>query len=524
MVRMKIMSKFSFRINIVAWFVLQSFLIAVVQAQPTDPIHEPDDLPNIIFIMADDLGWQDVGFMGSKWFETPNLDNLASESLVFNQAYMYPTCSPSRAALMTGQHSFRTGVYMVPVLERGSAADNIFSRWTVTQQNPMYSEVLSKNGYKLSHIGKWHLVGPNPEQEQQYPFKKPLKQPANGDFSWLKAHLTPQVQQYYPTGRGYDENVAGTFWGDPARGDKEGYRSQNGGYHAPFDNPFLKEKHSDEWLTDRLTDEAIDFISRHKQGPFFINLNFYSPHRPTVSRSKASLQHFLNKPGDQQTGQGVTESDKEKTQIAAYATMIASIDDNVKRLLDYLDANNLRENTLVIFTSDNGFNGIQSVNKRLRGEKGSFYEGGIRVPLIASWPSKINSGYSDIPVSGIDYFPTFLEMAKIDARDLLLDGDSLLPILQGRDLPERSIIWHLASKYKNPPATVIRRGKWKLVQYLLEDRVELYDLDADLAESKDLSNKEQKVVESLVNELTVWRDKNQVSVPANSVIASGMNK
>jgi len=164
--------------------------------------------PNIIFIMADDLGWQDVGFMGSKWFETPNLDKLAAESLVFINAYMYPTCSPSRAALLTGKQSFRTKVYNVPVLERGDSQQNIFSRWTVGMEHTMYSEPLKEAGYQLIHLGKWHLVGPNPEEETNYPFETPLKQPANGSLDWLPKHKSAEIQQYYPTGRGLNKNMS----------------------------------------------------------------------------------------------------------------------------------------------------------------------------------------------------------------------------------------------------------------------------------------------------------------------------
>ena len=166
--------------------------------------------PNIVFILADDLGMQDVGFMGSTYFETPNLDALAKESLVFNQAYMYPTCSPSRAALLTGKQSFRTGCYTVPVLERGTSKDNIFSRWTVGLEHPVYAQPLNDAGYKLIHLGKWHIVGPRPDQETELPFNKKLRQPGNSDLSWLAAHQTPEIQQYYPTGKGFHENVGGT--------------------------------------------------------------------------------------------------------------------------------------------------------------------------------------------------------------------------------------------------------------------------------------------------------------------------
>jgi arylsulfatase A-like enzyme len=504
-------------IFIVLLLIVSQQVLSASYSKKIDAANEK--LPNIIFIVADDLGWQDVGFTGSQWFETPNLDQLASESLVFDNAYMYPMCSPSRAAMMTGQHSFRTGVYMVPVLERGTSENNIYSRWTVTHDSPMYSELLKQKGYKLSHIGKWHLVGPHPEQEKNYPFKKALKQPANGDFSWLNAHLGAEVQQYYPTGRGFDENIGGSFWGDPARGYSQGYRSQSGGYKPPFKNPFIEQKASDEWLTDRLTDEAIDFVTRHKSQPFFINLNFYAPHRPTVSRSDTLLRHFMDKAGDPKTGQGVTNDQAQKENIAAYATMIKSIDDNIKRLLDYLTVNNLRENTLIIFTSDNGFNSFQSVNKNLRGTKGSFYEGGIRVPMLVNWPKQIDAGQVDVAVTGLDYFPTFMELANIDSQSLVLDGNSLLAVFKGKKLAERSLIWHLPSAYKNQPATVIRRDSWKLIQYHLTDEIELYNLTSDLAEKHDVSGQQPKIVSQLLNELKQWRKVNKVPLPPNTVIS-----
>ncbi|MDB4325976.1 sulfatase-like hydrolase/transferase, partial [Akkermansiaceae bacterium] len=258
-------------------------------AAPADDIRSASsDRPNIIFIMADDLGMQDVGFMGSTYFETPNLDALAAQSLVLNQAYMYPTCSPSRAALLTGKQSFRTGCYTVPVLERGTSKDNIFSKWTVGTEHPVYAQPLNDAGYKLIHLGKWHIVGPNPEKETDLPFKKKLGQPRNGDLSWLPAHQTPEIQKFYPLGRGFHENVGGTWWGDPARGYDKGYNAPSGGYFAPFKNPFITDKKDDEWLTDRLTSDAIDFIERHNEQPFFINLHYYSPHRPSVSRSEES--------------------------------------------------------------------------------------------------------------------------------------------------------------------------------------------------------------------------------------------
>lgn len=494
----------------IAYLVVMSlFVLTSCKAQQSEQTR-----PNIIFIMADDLGWQDVGFMGSNWFETTNLDALAKESLVFSNAYMYPTCSPSRTALLTGKQSFRTGVYNVPVLEKGDAEHNIFSRWTVDLKHTMYAEPLKKAGYKSIHLGKWHVVGPNPKEETNYPFKKPLKQPANGSLDWLQEHNSLEIQQYYPIGKGFDENVGGTWWGDPARGYQKGYKSESGGYKAPFKNPFIEDKKEDEWLTDRLTDEAISFIKKNKEIPFFVNLHYYAPHRPTVPRNKEQYQKFLNKIPDSLTGQG----EKRLEEIAGYATMIASIDDNVKRIFDYLDEQGLRKNTLVIFTSDNGFNGLQSNTNNLRGAKGTIYEGGIRVPAFVNWKGQIDAGISETPICGMDYFPTFLDLARVKEYKGVLDGASLVPLFKNKEFKERALFWHLASTYKNPPCSVIRKGDWKLIQFLNDGKVELYNLKEDLKETENLADKNIVKTAQLIRELTTWRKKNKVSLPLKSVL------
>ncbi len=471
--------------------------------------------PNIVFILADDLGMQDVGFMGSRYFETPHLDALAEQSVVFNNAYMYPTCSPSRAAILTGKQSFRTGCYTVPVLEKGSSNDNIFSKWTVDAEHAVYSKPLNEAGYKLIHLGKWHIVGPNPEQETDVPFAKKLGQPRNGDLSWLAAHRTPEIQQYYPTGRGFHENVGGTWWGDPARGYEKGYSAPGGGYVAPFKNPFIEDRPDDEWLTDRLTSDAIDFMERHKDGPFFVNLHYYAPHRPSVPRSEEALAHFMEKQGDPATGQGM-EPGKKKQEIAAYATMVQSLDANVKRIVDWLDQAGLRENTVLIFTSDNGFNGLQSRNEHLRGAKGNVYEGGLRVPALVNWPGRIRPGHSDEPIHGLDLFPTFLDLAGVSDYRGTLDGDSLVPLLTGEPMQERALFWHLASAYKNPPCSIIRRGDWKLIQFLKAGNIELYNLRDDLKEEHNLAAGHPEKAQALLKELVDWRRENNVPLPPSS--------
>lgn len=473
--------------------------------------------PNIIFIMADDLGWQDVGFMGSKWFETPNLDALAKESLVFNQAYMYPTCSPSRAALLTGKQSFRTQVYNVPVLERKNAPDrNIYSRWTVGKEHTLYAEPLQEAGYQLIHLGKWHIVGPDPKAEMAltYPFQQRIEQPPNGDLSWLAAHQSAEIEAYYPTGRGFHENVGGTWWGDPARGYDQGYKAASGGYKAPFKNPFITDKPTDEWLTDRLTDEAIDFMERNKEQPFFVNLHYYAPHRPTVVRNEEWMNKFMNKLPDSITGQGT----KKREEIAGYATMIQSLDENVGRLLAYLNEKGLRENTLIIFTSDNGFNGLQSTNKRLRGAKGTVYEGGLRVPALANWQGTIDPAATNIPICGLDYFPTFLEAAGIESYQGILDGHSLMPIFQAKNFTARPLFWHIASTYKNAPCSIIRSEEWKLIQFLNDGKIELYNLSEDLLESNNLAEEHVQISQKLLVELVAWRKENKIPLPTASML------
>lgn len=502
------------RLGVLRALALLLSLAIAVQVAAAPPHH-----PNFIFIMADDLGWQDVGFMGSQWFETPSLDRLAKESLVFNKAYMYPTCAPSRAALLTGKHSFRTGCYTVPVLEKGNAQDNVFSRWTVGVEHTVYAQPLKAAGYKTIHLGKWHIVGPDPLNElaMTFPLKQKLQQPSNGNFEWVKAHQGAEIQKFYPCGRGFDENVGGTWWGDPARGHSQGYNVAGGGYVAPYKNPFIKEGPEGEWLTDRLTSDAIAFMQRHRDEPFFVNLHYYAPHRPVIARSPEQLHKFMDKPGDPATGQGMNP--KTKKEIAAYATMVASIDENVQRIVDALEQAGLREKTVIFFTSDNGANGVVSGTKALRGVKGHVYEGGIRVPALINWPGHLKPRKTDIAICGMDYFPTFLELAGIRDYSGVLDGKSLVPLFtDDAEFPARPLFWHLGSGYMQPACSVIQRGKWKLIQFLKDGRSELYNLEEDQKESKDLSLTHPEVAARLIKELSEWRKINQVPLPPSSAL------
>lgn len=490
---------------------MKQFHLILLSLFLTGSAHVSARRPNIIFIMADDLGWQDVGFNGSKWFETPNLDAMAKESAVFKNASMYPTCSPSRTALMTGRHSFRTQVYAVPVGEKGNAEDNIFSRWTVEEKHPFYSKPLNKAGYKLIHLGKWHVVGPQPDKEKNYPFKRALSQPGSGSTKWVEKHKKEYIQ-YYPEGKGFHENVGGTFWGDPARGQRKGYSAPGGGYVSPYKNSFMKEPEAGKWLTDHLTDEAMRFIGENKDDPFFVNLHYYSPHRPSIPHSLEELKKYQEKVKDEVTGHH-TSATKE---IAAYATMVENVDHNVGRLLKYLDKQNLRKNTVVIFTSDNGFNSRQSMTTQLRGHKGVIYEAGIRVPSVINWPGHIAPTEVEDNITVLDYFPTILDIANVDNYSEQLDGQSVLPLAEGKQLAERSLFWHVASYWKQPPVSMMKKGKWKMIQFLLTGEVELYDLSNDPKEEKNLKLSHQKQSDLMLKEMTQWRKANQVPLPPSS--------
>ncbi len=476
---------------------------------------------NIIFILVDDLGYADVGFNGSRYFETPIIDSLAGRSVIFENSYMYPTSSPSRTALFTGLQSFRTGVYTVPVLEKGSCEENIFSRWSVSTQTPIYSEVLEGVGYRSIHLGKWHIVGPNPLEEEamEFPIAKKLSQPSPGDFSWVEEHKSnPEITKYYPQERGFERNVGGTYRGDPAL-IEGGYSHPDGGFRAPFTNPFIESREGDEWLTDRLTDEAIEFMEECDDEPFFVNLHYYAVHRPLVNRSEELYEKYLNKQGDETLGQGVG-SDEVRSRHATYATMIESVDDNVGRIVEYLKANDLLDNTVIVFSSDNGHNSLVSSNRTMRGAKGGVYEGGVRVPTFIHWGSNTTPCRVNSPISAVDYFPTFIDIAGVESYGGVLDGESVLPLLNG-DTPEwesRPIFWQLSSQYAHGTCSVVRVGRYKLLEFLASGEVELYDLESDPMESCNIATEQSEIRDRLLNIIYRWRKENSVELPPNSVV------
>ena len=429
---------------------------------------------NFVVILIDDLGWKDLGCYGATYYETPNIDQLALDGMRFTDAYAAAAvCSPTRAALLTGRYPARIGITdwmrMAPAgtstQERDppkEAYENV-GEGLLTPKNPFrmeleeqtVAEILSESGYKTAQIGKWHL----------------------GAETW------------YPDKQGFSFHRGGSDLGQPPN------------YFFPFSPKTshrlsgFEEGSEGEYLTDREADEAVAFIRRHREQPFFLYLSHYAVHTP-IQAKKDLEAHFQRKDrGDQKN--------------PAYAAMIASVDQSVGRVLAELEAQGLRDDTLVILTSDNG--GLASVtnNAPLRGGKGMPYEGGIRVPLIASWPGVIApESVSATPVSSIDIFPTLLEAADLPIpEDPPIDGESLLGVMEGREeLAREGLFWHFPH-YRGTdaePYSIVRSGDYKLIRYYDDGRLEVYNLTDDLGEQHNLAETLPEQTKQLDVLLSKW--------------------
>ncbi|MFO7973878.1 MAG: sulfatase [Candidatus Hydrogenedentota bacterium] len=432
---------------------------------------------NIVYINVDDLGWTDLSCQGSEYYETRNIDALASQGMVFTNAYATAAnCAPSRACAMTGQYTPRHGVYTVGDSARGKSKDRklipIENTLHIREDNLTIAHVLHNAGYRTCTVGKWHLS------------EDPLK-------------------------NGFDVNVAGGPWGSPSKG----------GYHSPYNYPNCTRNEKGEYLTDRLTTEAIAFVEENKDRPFFLYLPFYTVHRPL--QAKASLKaEFAEKDR--------TKAHKNPT----YAAMIASLDENVGRLMAALEKYDIADDTLVLFSSDNGAVWKTSKQWPLRAGKGSYYEGGIREPMIVRWPVVVEPGTTcDTPVSNIDFFPTFIEAAGVEKpREKILDGESLVAVLTGRGtLPDRALYWHFPiylqayvkegpvetrdPKFRTRPGSVVRYGDWKLHEYFEDGGLELYNLREDVGEKHNLAEERPEKRDELHAMLKHWREELGAPVP-----------
>jgi arylsulfatase A len=417
--------------------------------------------PNIVVIMADDLGWRDLHCYGNSKVDTPALDQLAVDGMRFTSGYSAsPVCTPTRAAMMTGQSPARSRITNhAPGNPDGFALEGSSLQEAANIRHlPLaavtIAERLSEAGYATAHVGKWHL-----------------------------SHISPNIlpglteKDLRPDKQGFVLNIGGYSGGGPPS------------YFAPYRIPTLADGKEGEYLPERLADEAIAFIRQHRSGPFFLNWWPYSVHFPMQAREETIAEY-------RQRG-GLKDP--------VYAAMIEDMDTAIGRFLKALDEAGLRDNTLVIFTSDNG--GYNGDNRPLRGLKGMLYEGGIRVPWIVRWPGKVQPGTSDsTPVISMDSYPTLLEVAGLPPTpNHPLDGKSLVPLLtQAPGFDRDSISFHYpnyAFHKQNRLGSAIREGSYKLIRNYDDDSLELYDLSNDIGENRNLASQSPDLVKRLADKL-----------------------
>lgn len=431
--------------------------------------------PNIIMIVVDDLGWSDVGYnQNSKLLETPNIDSLATQGLRFDNAYAgAANCAPSRAVLMSGQYGPRHGIYTVSPSARGDAR----TRKLIPTKNQRglkpevitLAETLKSAGYSTGHFGKWHL-GNDPDTQ------------------------------------GFDVNVAGSHQGMTFH------------YFSPYELPNIEDGKAGEYLTDRLTSEVIDWVKTKKDTPFFAYLPYYTVHTPFQAPVE-KIEKYRKK--------GI----KDKKQ-ATYAAMVELMDSNVGRILNMLEAEDLADNTLVIFTSDNGGYRMSSFPTPLRAGKGSYYEGGIRVPLLVRWPEKIKQNMDSTPVINADFYPTLVNLVNAKLPKQNLDGADLSATFLGQKaVKSRDLFWHFPvylqahhaktdqgqdPLFRTRPGSAIRSGDWKLIHYFEHDEYELYNLTDDIGEQNNLETEFPDKLNSLKEKLQAWRQEIAADTPTAS--------
>ena len=426
---------------------------------------------NVVLILIDDMGWKDAGCYGSTFYKTPNVDRLAAEGMRFTSGYAAcNVCSPTRAAIVTGRYPARLLLTQWLPSGRWSREKNKMREGRYVSNLPLeeitVAEALREHGYRTAFMGKWHL----------------------GTETY-----------YYPEHQGFDLNVAGRDYGAP------------GHYFYPFEGKWkipttgqtlfktapLSGEPGD-YLPDRLAEEAERFIRASADKPFFLMLSHYAVHSPFQAKEEIVAEY-----------EKVPEARRQGN--TTYAAMVESIDESVGRVTMVLRDLGIDDETLVIFTSDNGGMWKATSNAPLRANKGSNYEGGLRVPFIIKWPGKASPGaVSDVPVICTDLYPTILEALGLPAKPHQhVDGKSLVPLLTGGSLAERGIFWHYPHYNQHPqsfPSGVVRAGPWKLIERFETGELELYNLDDDIGETKNVANESVAKRDFLSQMLTEWRE------------------
>lgn len=440
--------------------------------------------PNIVFIVADDLGWADLGCYGSSFYETPHLDRLAKQGMRFTDAYAASNvCSPTRAAILTGKSPAR--LHLTDWLTgRPDRPDQKLNRPDFQKFLPLeevtLAEAVKQAGYQTAFIGKWHLG---------------------------------EASKYWPEHQGFDLNIGGCGKGHPPS------------YFSPYGITNLTNGPQGEHLDERLASEAMQFIERCGDKPFFLYLSHYAVHTPLQARPEVVAKYQAKAAKLKSTGpEYETDRGSKVRQIQnhpTYAAMMESLDASVGRVLAKLDKLGLATNTIVIFTSDNGglstAEGSPTSNLPLRAGKGWAYEGGVRVPLLIKWPGVTkSSGVSVAPVISTDFYPTILEMLGLPLRPQQhRDGESIVAALRGDSLPERPLFWHYPhySNQGGTPHGAVRLGDFKLIEWYEDMSVELFDLKNDPGERREISRQSPEKTTELLNSLRDWRDRVVAQMP-----------
>ena len=423
----------------------------------------PDSKPNILFILADDYGYHDMSFRNTDFYETPNIDRIAREGMIFTDGYATcQVCSPSRASIMSGKFPARHGITDYIGARSGEEWRTMGRHTQLLPPDYLHNlphdyvtlpEALKEAGYKTFFAGKWHL---------------------GSEGSW-------------PTDHGFDINKGGWTVGSP-----------RGGFFAPWENPNLESGPDGQNLSLRLADETVNFIKENKDTSFFAFLSFYAVHSPiqTTKEKWAKYRDKAEQLGIAETGyeMGHFLPIRQVQDNPIYAGLVETMDEAIGNVLAALDELGLEENTIVVFTSDNGGvaagDAFSTSNRPLRAGKGYQYEGGIREPYFIKVPGLGQGQENSVPVTGTDFYPTLLELAGADLKpEEHIDGVSLVPLLKGETISERPFIWHYPH-YGNQggrPSAIIREGKWKLIHYYENGTESLYNLEEDLEEVNDLA-------------------------------------
>ena len=462
--------------------------------------------PNVLLFLVDDLGWADLGCYGSTYHETPQIDALAESGTRFTNAYAAcPVCSPTRASILTGRHPVRVDITdWIPGMSTDRAQNPRFQHVDDRDNLALNEVTLAEHlrdaaDYQTFFLGKWHL----------------------GDVGHL------------PTDQGFQINIGGGHKGSPP-----------GGYYSPWRNPYLKAKHDGEYLTTRLTDEAVSLVdtASREDKPFFMMMSYYNVHSP-ITPDKRTIDHFQEKQTNTPELRGDTPTIAERDAVTrgrqdnpAYASMVKAVDTSVGRIMQALKEHGVDDNTLVVFFSDNG--GLSTLrkfgptcNSPLRAGKGWLYEGGIREPLLVRLPktapdaaraktAALQPKIIDTIACSTDLFPTILDVVGLPLQpELHADGISLLPAITGEapgtDSTSRDLHWHYPHYHGSlwRPGAAIRRGNYKLIEFYETDTAELYDLSVDMGETKDLSKTEPERFTELRDALRQWQTEMDAKMP-----------